>query len=154
MGIIVVVPAFAQTRGVSYPCARTAEMQVYSNVFIHKETGDLLGYELAVKRRGDSGADVLLYLYEGGEAGDGIPLSGRISNHQLSVTGTWIEHLTEYPSKKEIMQKHSVEIFGTLDFAAFRGELTISEIAEHDQVRLSRVKRIWSCKNQNTRSFN
>jgi hypothetical protein len=43
----------AQTKLVSVPdqCARTAEMRVYSNVFIHKETDDLLGYALAVKRR-------------------------------------------------------------------------------------------------------
>ena len=33
-------------------------MKVYSNVFIHEETGDLLGYELAIKRNADSGVDV------------------------------------------------------------------------------------------------
>lgn len=40
-------------------------MEVYSNVFIHKETGDLLGYDLALKRDGDSKADALLYPIQG-----------------------------------------------------------------------------------------
>ena len=30
-------------------------MQVYSNVFVHEETGDVLGYDLALKRKGDLG---------------------------------------------------------------------------------------------------
>jgi hypothetical protein len=42
-------------------------MQVYSNVFIHKETGDVLGYDLAIKHDGDSTVDALLYVYEGGK---------------------------------------------------------------------------------------
>ena len=42
-------------------------MQVYSNAFVHEETGDLLGYDLAVKREAGSGVDALLYVYEGGE---------------------------------------------------------------------------------------
>lgn len=152
--IIVAVPALAQSRVASDSCANTAEMQIYSDVFIQKDTGDLLGYELAVKREGDSRADALLYVYEGGMPDDGIPLSGQVSNHRLNLAGTWVEHLTEYPSKKEIVQKRRVEILGTLDFASFRGNLTISEMAEHEQVRLRRVKRIWFCKGWNPRPPN
>jgi hypothetical protein len=142
----------AQTRVVPDPCARTAEMQVYSDVTIQKETGDLLGYELAIQRHGDSDAEALLYVYEGGGAGDGIPLSGQLSNHRLTLKGTWVEHGTEYPSRKEVVEKHSVEVLGTLDSATFRGELTISGMEEHQHVRLRRGKRIWPCKSRNAHS--
>jgi hypothetical protein len=141
-------PTLAQTHVAPDRCAATAEMQVYSNVFIHKETGDLLGYDLAIKLLDDSRADALLYVYEGGEAGDGIPLTGKISNKQLTLSGTWVERLTEYPSKKEIVEKHGMTIRGILGSADFRGELSIGDIAHLDQVRLRRVKNIWSCQNR------
>ena len=92
-------------------------------------------------------------MYEGGDSDDGVSLSGQISNSRLSVQGTWVEHLVEYPSKKEIVQNHFVKIVGTLDSAAFRGELTIEGMGEREQVRLKRVKRIWSCKNWNPSSL-
>jgi len=130
-------------------CARTAGMLVYSDVFMQKETGDLLGYELAVKRQGDSGADALLYVYEGGEAGEGIPLSGQVSKNRLTLKGTWVEHLIAYPSKKRVTQEHSVEVLGTLNTATFRGELTISGMEDHQDVRLKRVKKIWPCYDRN-----
>ena len=136
----------AQNRVAPDECERTAGMQVYSNVFIHEETGDVLGYELAIKRSADSGADALLYVYEGGESDEGVPLSGQISKNRLSVQGTWVEHLVEYPSKKEIVQSHSVKIVGTLDSTAFRGDLTIEGMGEREHVQLKRVKRIWFCK--------
>ena len=144
----------AQKSVVSEECGKTAGMRVYSNVFIHKETGDVLGYDLAIKRTGDSAVDVLLYVYEGGNSDEGVPLSGQISNNRLSVQGTWVEHLVEYPSKKEIVQKHFVKIVGTLDSAAFRGDLTIEGMGDHEQVRLKHVKRIWSCKNWKPSSLN
>lgn len=137
----------AQKPAVTDECVRTAEMQVYSSVVVHKETSDVLGYDLAVKRDGDSNVDALLYVYEGGESDDGIPLSGQISNDGMSIQGTWVEHLTEYPSKKEIVQERFVEIVGKLDSTIFRGELTIEGMVDQQQVRLKRVKRIWSCKN-------
>ena len=122
-------------------------MQVYSNVFVHKETGDLLGYELALKRNGDSGVDALLYVYEAGESDEGVPLSGQISNSHLSVQGTWVEHLVEYPSKKDVVQTHFVKIAGMLDTVTFRGELSIEGMGEREQVQLKRAKKIWPCKN-------
>ena len=142
----------AQIMSVSLPdeCARTAGMDVYSNVFIHEETGDLLGYELAVKRQGNSGADALLYVYEGGEAGEGIPLSGQVSKNRLALKGTWVEHLVEYPSKKNVTEEHHVEVFGTMGDATFRGELTISGMEEdHQHIRLKRVQRTWPCYDRN-----
>ena len=121
-------------------------MQVYSNVFVHKETGDVLGYDLAFQRNGDLRVDALFYVYEGGNSDEGVPLSGQISKNRLSVQGTWVEHLVEYPSKKEIVQTHSVKIVGTLGSTAFRGELTIEGMGEAEHVQLKRVKKIWSCK--------
>ena len=81
-------------------CGKTAGMEVYSNVFVHEETGDVLGYDLALKRHGDIGVAALFYVYEGGNSDEGVPLSGQISNKHLSVQGTWVEHLVEYPPKK------------------------------------------------------
>jgi len=151
LNLLLAVVAFsgtllAQNTVAANECKRTAGMQVYSNVFVHEETGDLLGYDLALKRNVDSGVDALLYIYEGGESDAGVPLSGQLSNNRLSVQGTWVEHLVEYPSKKEIVQTHFVKIVGALDAATFRGELTIEGMGEREQVQLKRVKRIWSCK--------
>lgn len=124
-------------------------MLVYSDVFMQKETGDLLGYELAVKRQGGSHADALLYVYEGGEADEGIPLSGQVSNNMLTLKGTWVEHLIAYPSKESITEEHPVEVSGTLSTATFRGKLTISGMEDPQHVRLKRVKKIWPCYDQN-----
>ena len=139
-----------QTAATENPCVKTAGMQVYSDVFVHEETGDLLGYDLAIKRQGNSGAEALLYVYEGGESGEGIPLSGQVSKNRLTLKGTWVEHLVEYPSKREIVQQHSVEILGALDLANFRGEVRIGEIEDHQQIRLKRVKNVWFCNDQET----
>jgi len=126
-------------------CSKTADMYIYSNVFVHQESGDLLGYELAIKRQADSRVEALLYVYEGGGAGDGIPLAGEVSKNHLILKGTWDEQLIEYPSKKIIVEHHAVELIGTVDLSTFRGELTISDIENHQHIRLSHVKRIWFC---------
>ncbi len=97
-------------------------MQVYSSAYIVEETGDVLGYELAIKRHTDSIVDALLYVYEGAPNDGGIPLSGHISGKHLTIEGNWVEHLVEYPSKKEIVQTHFVKITGALDPATFRGQ--------------------------------
>jgi hypothetical protein len=144
----------AQKPDSSDECARTSGMQVYSNVFIHEETGDLLGYDLAIKRKADSSVDALLYVYEGGESGDGIPLSGQVVNKRLAVQGIWVEHLIEYPSKRTIVEKHFVKLVGDLGSTALSGELTIEGIDEREAVRLKHVKRIWSCTNWNPSSLN
>ena len=147
-------PANAQKPGASDECARTSGMQVYSNVSIHRETGDLLGYDLAIKRTADSNVDALLYVYEGGDSDDGIPLSGQVLNKRLTVQGIWVEHLVEYPSERTVVEKHFVKIVGNLRPAALSGVLTIESIDEREAVRLKRVKRIWSCKISNPPSLN
>jgi hypothetical protein len=121
-------------------------MEVYSNAFAHKETGDILGYELAVKRHDDSTVEAFFYVYEGAPNNEAIPLSGHLLGKNLSIQGDWVEHLIEYPSKKETVQTHFVKIDGVLDSASFRGQVTIEGMGERDSVRLKRVKRIWLCK--------
>lgn len=76
-------------------------------------------------------------------------LSGQISNNRLSIQGTWVELVVEYPSKQEILQNHFVKIAGTLDNAAFRGDLTIEGMEQQEQIQLKQVKRIWSCRRWN-----
>ena len=127
-------------------CARTAQMRIYSSVSIDKQTRDLDGIELAIDEHKDFTVHALLYVYEGAANDDGIHISGTISGNKLSMEGNWIEHLTEYPSKREIVQTHFVRIDGTLDSAWFRGRVKIGGLFIPDGVRLRRVHRIWVCK--------
>ncbi len=127
-------------------CDQTAQMRIYSSAFVHAETGDVLGYELAIKENDDSVANALLYVYEGAPNDEGIPLSGRISGKNLTIQGNWVEHLVEYPSKREIIQTHFIKIDGTLDANSFRGKIKIENTKSPDTVRLKRVNRIWLCK--------
>jgi len=128
----------------SKECDRTASMRVYSNAWVDKETGDLNGFELAIKNIDDSTIEALLYVYEGAPA-EGIPLPGRISNERVEIKGDWIEHLIEYPSKKEITQTHFVKIEGALRLASFRGKIHIQSFDDLD-VKLRRAKHTWMCK--------
>jgi hypothetical protein len=127
-------------------CTRTANMQVYSNAFLTTdEAGDLVGYELALRQASDSTVEALLFVYEGGAA-DGINLPGRVSGKKLTIEGSWVEHLTEYPSKREVVQTHLVRIDGNLDSRWFRGTITIGDMVTSQTVRLKRVDHIWVCK--------
>jgi hypothetical protein len=127
-------------------CSRTAQMQIYSNAYISKETGDVVGYELAIKKHDDSTVDALLYVYEGTPNNDGIPLSGRISGKNLTIQGNWVEHLVEYPSKKKIVQTHFVKMGGTLDSVSFQGKVEIEGNAPPGESRLERLEQIWVCR--------
>lgn len=128
-------------------CMRTANLKIYSSAFVEKETGDLDGYELAIDEHKDSTVNAFLYVYEGGES-EGIPLLGHISGDQLSVEGKWVEHLIEYPSKKEVVQTYFVKLSGILKPSSFRGKLSIEGMETDQAIRLKRVKRIWMCKQQ------
>jgi len=128
------------------PCAVTAHMRIYSNAFIAKGSGDLDGYELALEQHNNSTVDALLYVYEGAATDEGIRIEGRISGKEMTLEGNWVEHLTEYPSKREIVQTHLVKIDGTLDSAAFRGSVKIEGLFTPVNVRLKRVGRLWVCK--------
>jgi hypothetical protein len=144
--IVILAVSSVYTLGASDDCSRTAATSVYSNAFADKETGDVLGYELAIKRHDDSTVEAFFYIYEGAPSNEAIPLPGRISDGNLSIQGDWVEHLIEYPSKKETVQTHTVEISGVLNPASFRGEVTIAGLAKKEPVRLKRVNNIWLCR--------
>lgn len=133
-------------------CTRTAPMRIYSNAVISEETGDVNGFELAVKELTDSTVDALLYVYEGAPNNNGIHLRGRTSGKNLTIEGNWDEHLIEYPSKKEIVQTHLVTIDGVLVSALFHGRITIKDtsttkgLSANETVKLRSVAHIWLCK--------
>ena len=66
---------------------------------------------------------IFFYVYEGAPSNDAISLFGHLSGKNLSIQGDWVEHLIEYPSKKETVQTHFVKIDGAFDSASFRGEV-------------------------------
>jgi hypothetical protein len=126
-------------------CAQTKSMRIYSNAYVHEGTGDLLGYELAIKQHHDAAVEALLYVYEGSAAGDGIDLPGHISDGNLTVAGNLTEHLIEFPSKKKIVQTHFVRINGTLNQTSFLGKIMIADL-DQGEIKLKRVNHIWMCK--------
>jgi hypothetical protein len=131
-------------------CGRTAEMRIYSTAYLSQETGDVGGIELAIQDKSDSTVDALMFVYEGAPNDDAIPLSGRLDSEHLTLQGIWVEHLVEYPSKKEVVQTHLVSVNGTLDLSSIRGDLKIEGLDFPEKIRLSRVSQIWMCKKQGT----
>ena len=127
-------------------CGRTATMHVYSDAYLSEETGDVGGIELAMTEKKDSSVDALMFVYEGAPNHDAIPLSGTASNKQLKMKGNWVEHLVEYPSKKEIVQTHSVAVDGAIDSSMFEGDLKIEGLDFSGKVQLKRVPQIWLCR--------
>jgi len=105
-------------------CARTSHMRVYSSAYVHDETGDLLGYELALSTTHASTTEALLFVHEG-SPGVAVPLNGHLQNGNLVIDGEWVERLVEYPSKKETVQTQSVKIRGTVDEHRFQGTIAI-----------------------------
>ncbi len=126
-------------------CAHTANMQIYSDAFLSKETGDLVGYELALEQTSDSTVKSLLFVYEGAPD-DGIPLDGRILQKEVTIQGNWMERQIEYPSKKEVVVTHPVKIDGAIDPRWFTGTIKIGGLVTPDKIRLKHVSRIWMCK--------
>jgi len=138
--------SFGQS-GLPDDCARTAQMDIYSNAQVSEVTGDLSGFELALGNQIESRRKALLFLYEG-SVSDGIPLTATINGGHVLIQGTWVEHLTGGPSKKDIVQKHLVRLAGRLKPKMLLGAISIEgfQIANRDQLRLKRVTRIWACK--------
>lgn len=136
----------APGRGSDSECARTANMRIYSDAYLSQKTDDVTGAELAIEQNANATVDALLFLYEGAPNYDGIPISGRISGDKLTLEGNWVEHLVEYPSKKETVQTHTVKIIGTLDAGSFLGSIEIGGLSATSAEKLKRVKKIWLCK--------
>jgi hypothetical protein len=127
-------------------CGRTAKMRVYSNAYLSEETGDVGGTELAITEKKDSTVGALLFVYEGAPNDEAIPLAGSTVGRHLTMQGNWVEHLVEYPSKKEIVQTHAVAVDGTLASEMFEGDLKIEGLAFPARARLKRVPQIWLCR--------
>jgi hypothetical protein len=117
-------------------------MQIYSNAFFSKETGDVSRIELALAKHEDSTIDARLYLYEGEANKDAIRIPGQIAGKHVTAEGNWEERLVEYPSKKEVVQTHFVSIDGTLDAKWFRGKVKIEGLEMPITVQLKRVRNI------------
>jgi hypothetical protein len=120
-------------------------MRVYSSAFVQKETGDLLGYDLALGPAAEPHTDALLFIHEG-SPGEAIPLKAKQSDGKVAIEGDWVEHLVEYPSKKETVQTHSITITGTADKNRFNGTIAIEGITASERLSLKRVQRIWTCR--------
>lgn len=122
-------------------------MDIYSNARVSDVTGDLGGFELALGNPNRPRRKALLFMYEG-SISDGIPLTAIMNGGDVLIQGTWVEHLTAGPSKKDIVQKHLVRLVGTLTPKMLLGTISIEgfQIANPDKLRLKRVAQIWACK--------
>jgi hypothetical protein len=127
-------------------CSRTAHLNTYSNAVFVQEAGDVIGYELVVQQSDGHSISALLYVYEGVPNEDGISVSGQISGRSLTMKGSWVQHLIEHPSGKEIVETLPVEVSGTLDSKRFRGAIKISD--NPTSVTLKRAAHIWLCRNR------
>lgn len=138
--------------GLPDECVRTAQMDIYSDAQVSKVTGDLSGFDLALDRSNGAQRKALLFVYEGGGS-EGIPLSATVDGDNLVIEGTWVEHLTEYPSKKDIVQTHQVRIIGKFTPKILRGAISIEglEISNPDSMQLKRTKQIWACRKSSSR---
>ena len=147
--VFLLVGSLQNTFGQNVPdeCAQTAQMDIYSDAWVSKVTGDLNGFELALDKLNGSHRKALLFVYEGGGS-EGIPLTATAEGNNFVIEGTWVEHSTEYPSKKAVVQTHGVRIAGQLTPKIFRGTISIEdfEIVNPEKMQLKRVKQIWECK--------
>lgn len=125
-------------------CSRAAQMRIYSNAFFSKESGDVVGYELAVSNSADS-TDALLFIYEGVANNDGIPLTSQRNGDKITVSGTWVVHGIEFPSKKEIVARDSVMIDGLLSAKSLAGHIAIGDPHAPKTLRMKRVQHLWLC---------
>jgi hypothetical protein len=134
--------------GTNPECAQTAQMDIYSDARVSSETGDLSGFEVALDKNSNGPQrKALLFVYEGSDS-EGIPLTATINGEHLVIEGTWVERLTEYPSKKEVVHNHLVKLAATLTPKMLRGTISIDglEITNPDKMRLKRARQIWVCK--------
>jgi hypothetical protein len=144
--LIIALGSFGRS-GSQDECSETAKMDIYSDAYYSNETGDVNGFELALDKPNTPHRKALLFVYEGAANNDGIPLPVTTDGNDLVIKGTWTEHLTEYPSKKEIVQTHFVTIKGVATPKMFRGTIAIEglEIVKPERMLLKRARQIWLC---------
>ena len=127
-------------------CALPPQTQVYSNARVSEESGDLVGWDMAVIEQRDSTASLTLYTYEGQLNDEAIRLTGRIAGKKLTAKGRWSQGLIEMPQGKDIVNAHSVTVDGTIDSSSFQGTIEIDGYNANGKIVLKRVKHIWGCK--------
>jgi len=127
-------------------CVLTRHSQVYSDAKFIEEAGDVVGFELALQPSNGHSIVGLLYDYEGVPNLDGISLSGLISGRKLTMHGSWVHHLVQEPSKKEIVETQLVRLDGTVYSSRFLGTVTFEGLDAPVNLRLKRVRHIWLCK--------
>jgi hypothetical protein len=147
--LICIIPSVSLRGNSSAPddeCVRTTYLQTYSNAVFSEETGDVVGYELAIQKLNGGAIEALLYDYEGVPNEEGIGVSGRISGKRLTMEGKWVRHVIEQPTEKEVVETRLVEVNGMLNSSEFRGTIKIQDLAKPIGVRMKRVDHIWMCK--------
>jgi hypothetical protein len=126
-------------------CAITSQTRVYSNGRLSPETGDFVGWDMTIVEAPNSTATVTLYVYEGELNDEPIRVTGRLSGTRLTATGTWVQHLVEYPQRKAVEKTHSVSVDGTIDSSSFRGTIKIDGESADGQMSLKRVANLSGC---------
>jgi hypothetical protein len=127
-------------------CQQTATYKIYSNAFYSQETGDVGGYELALKPTTGNSYEALLYVYEGVPTLDGISLVGHRQGTTVSLEGNWRQELVEHPSKRNITQTQHVKLKGRISGSHFRGSVQIDN--DSSSLSLKLVNYIWRCSPQ------
>jgi hypothetical protein len=123
-------------------CVQTASYKIYSNAFLSQETGDVGGYELALKPTTGNSYEALLYIYEGAPILAGIPLVGGKQGATISLE--WHQELVEHPLN--ITQAQHIELKGRISGNHFRGSLQIDN--DSSSLSLKLVNYIWLCSPQ------
>ena len=143
IGFLASVGLRANQSEIQDECTRSAHLRIFSNAAFIEEAGDVIGYELAFQPPDGKSVKAKLYVYQGTPNLEGISVSGKSYDGSVTMEGSWILHLIEEPSKKEIVETRPVKISGTLDSNRFRGTIKVSGQAE--TVTMKRTDHIWMC---------
>ena len=146
LAILLIVAASGTSAFAKDECQQTATYKIYSNAFLSQETGDVGGYELALKPTTGNSYEALLYVYEGVPTLDGISLVGNRQGTAVSLEGDWRQELVEYPSKRNITQTQHVKLKGYISGSHFRGSVQIDQ--DSSPLSLKLVNHIWLCSPQ------
>lgn len=107
-------------------CSIPRNSAIYSNAYIHAETGDLLGYELSISPDGDT---VEIYVYQG-DFSDPVSLPATYDKGRLKVSA-----VDKYHMKLNARVTKS-KLVGTIAFGDEKPQ----------QIELRRVSHVWGCK--------
>ena len=136
--LLIIGSAAAQQGDRDY-CEAASSGVAYSNAYVHRETGDTLGY--AIVLRSDNKA--IVYVYEGG-APSQIELPFERTGNRVVIRGVWHEKLIEYPSRREFVKDRPVLVDGVLLGDTLKAMITIADL-DRLEVKLKRVAHILGC---------